>query len=395
MVERVDFDVLVIGCGIGGAGVAQALAAAGHEALVVEKKEPAAGTSSRSSKLIHGGLRYLETLELRLVHESLRERMIMLKIAPHLERLIDFHIPEYGDMKRGPWTMRAGLSLYSLLAGFRKDSRFCSLPKSEWDDLDGLRTNGLRAVYRYQDGATDDTLLTRAVLASAIELGAQHSLNTELVRAEWKRDCWQVELLREGKTETLKARILVNAAGPWAAEVAKRLHPAAPCPQVALVAGSHLELPGALNKGAFYVEAQHDRRAVFAIPWKGHTLLGTTERPYAGEPDKIVPSQEEIDYLRTVFQRHFPQADSTPLTSWAGLRVLEDGKGRAFKRSREVLLPIDDAHNPRVLSILGGKLTAYRATAERVLETLAPSLPKAERKADTSTLRLPEEKRSA
>ena len=386
---RGEFDVLVIGCGIGGAGVAQALAAAGYSVLAVEKGEPAAGTSSRSSKLIHGGLRYLESMELRLVAESLRERRILLNIAPHLVRLIHFHIPVYRDMRRGPWTMRAGLSLYSMLAGLRPENRFSSLPKSSWEGLDGLKTQGLRAVFRYQDGATDDALLTRSVLASALELGAQRRSHTELTRAERKGDHWQVELVCAGQTLQVKARALVNAAGPWAASVAQRMDPPAPCPPIALVAGSHLELPGSLTKGAFYVEAQEDRRAVFAIPWKGHTLLGTTERSFQGNPDKITPSPEEVEYLRRIFRRHFPGADDTPLTSWAGLRVLETGKGRAFKRSREVILPIDDAHDPTVISILGGKLTAYRATAQRVVERLAPGLPKREQRADTATLRLP------
>lgn len=387
--DREDFDVLVIGCGIGGAGVAQAVQAAGHSVLIVEKGEPAAGTSSRSSKLIHGGLRYLESMELRLVHESLRERKILLDIAPHLVRLIDFHIPVYKGMRRGRWTLRAGLSLYSLLGGMRPDSRFSSLPKDQWGGLDGLTTEGLQAVFRYADGATDDARLTRAVLASAVQLGADHLLQTEVVNATRQGDRWRVELLSGDQTRHIQARILVNAAGPWAPTVARRLHPPAPCPAVSLVAGTHLELPGILSKGAFYVEATEDRRAVFAIPWKGHTLLGTTERPFDGNPDRITPTDQEVDYLRTIFRRHFPDSDDTPLASWAGLRVLEAGKGRAFKRSREVILPIDDAHDPTVITILGGKLTAYRATAERVLERITAGLPRADRKADTSTLRLP------
>ncbi|MEZ6021532.1 MAG: FAD-dependent oxidoreductase [Planctomycetota bacterium] len=184
MVQQGKWDVVVIGAGIQGVGAAQAMAAAGHSVRLLEREYPAAGTSSRSSKLIHGGLRYLETWQWSLVRSSLRERAILLRIAPHLVRLVPFHIPVYRGMRRGPLTIRAGLSLYALLGGLAKDARFSKLARADWSALDGLRTDGLKAVYRYFDGQTDDAALCRAVLASACELQAEFSLGAEVISGQ-------------------------------------------------------------------------------------------------------------------------------------------------------------------------------------------------------------------
>jgi glycerol-3-phosphate dehydrogenase len=167
------FDVAVIGAGIHGTGVAQAAAAAGHSVLLLEQTSVAAGSSSRSSKLIHGGLRYLETGQFGLVRESLRERGLMLRLAPELVRVQRFYIPVYAHTRRRPWQLRLGLSLYALLSSLRPESRFGTVPRSEWATLDGLDTAGLQAVFWYQDGQTDDRALTRAVRDSALQLGAQ------------------------------------------------------------------------------------------------------------------------------------------------------------------------------------------------------------------------------
>src|SRR3984957_18551600 len=165
-----EYDVIVVGGGIHGAGVMQAAAAAGHSTLLIEKCALASGTSSRSSKLIHGGLRYLESGQFALVRESLRERAIHLRIAPDLVHLKPFFIPVYDDTRRRPWQLKAGLSIYALLGGFDASTRFGSVPKREWAKLDGLETRGLDAVICYQDAQTDDARLTRAVVQSALEL---------------------------------------------------------------------------------------------------------------------------------------------------------------------------------------------------------------------------------
>ncbi len=386
-----DTDVLVIGAGIQGLGVTQAAAAAGHRTVCLERSHIAAGTSSRSSKLIHGGLRYLETFELRLVRESLRERTILLAIAPHLVKLVPFFVPVYRGMQRGPWKIRAGLSLYALLGGLGRDARFQTVPRAAWETLDGLNTEGLRQVFRYHDGQTDDAALCRAVAASAAELGAVILTGAQVVGASREGRGWRVRYRTDEEVRELAARVVVNAAGPWANRLLDRVTPPPPRRSIDLVGGTHIELPGRLDQGIYYTEAPQDQRAVFVMPWKGHVLVGTTERPFEGDPATIEATPEEIEYLREVVRGTFPALDHEPLAAWAGLRVLPRAEGAAFHRSREVMLVVDSRSRPSFLTVYGGKLTGYRATAARVLERLRPSLPKAEAKADTRTLRLPEE----
>lgn len=385
-----EFDVLVVGGGIQGAGVLQAAAAAGHSACLLEERAPAWGTSSRSSKLIHGGLRYLESGQFALVRESLAERAILLGIAPHLVELVEFFIPVYRSTTRRPWQIRAGLSLYAVLGGLVQEARFARVPRREWDELDGLTTENLQAVFRYHDGQTDDALLVRAVLLSAESLGARFTCPAAFRSAERADAGWRVRYEVEGEHRELTCRVLVNAGGPWAGEVQGRIGGLGPAPGVDLVGGTHIEVEGALRRGIYYVEAPGDRRAVFAIPWKGHTMIGTTETPYDGDPAAIEPTRAEIDYLLDTYRAHFPAWRGELLDAWAGLRVLPRGTGAAFSRPREVTLVCDRDDAPGYVGIYGGKLTGYRATAVKVLERIEASLPAAQRKADTATLRLPE-----
>ncbi len=382
------FDVSIAGGGIHGVGVAQAAAAAGHAVILLERRAIAAGTSSRSSKLIHGGLRYLESGQVRLVRESLAERELLVRLAPELVRLVPFYIPVYETTSRPPWKIRAGLSLYALLGGMGGHARFASVPRGEWDALDGLTRDGLRAVFRYHDGQTDDAALCRAVLASAVELGARAALRAELVAARWETDAWTVEYRCGDEVASARSRVLVNAAGPWASRVQARIASAPPPLDVELVGGTHVELEGTIARGIYYLEAPADRRAVFVMPWKGHTLVGTTETIWREDPDHLAPSPAEIDYLERTFARYFPGRPVERRAAWAGLRVLPRSERRAFSRSREVMLQVDDRARPRLLTLYGGKLTGYRLTAEKTLERLAPSLPRRERRARTDELTL-------
>lgn len=380
-------EVLVVGGGIHGVGVAQAAAAAGHSVLLVEERHLAAGTSSRSSKLIHGGLRYLESGQYSLVHESLRERAILLQVAPHLVVRRDFLLPLYQDSRRGPWMMRAGLTLYWLLAGLRPHTGWGSVAKSRWSELDGLTTRELQAVLRYSDACTDDAALTRAVAASARELGATILEGTRLHAAEKTARGWQVQLQRGETRQQLACNVLVNAAGPWVEHVRARVVPPPPSSPVSLVAGTHIELKGALQHGPYYFEAR-DGRGIFAIPWHGRTLVGTTERVHLDDPAEVAPTAAEIEYLQSEYARRFPARSMHVEAAWAGLRVLP-ANGAVFHRARETILVVDDEARPSWLAIHGGKLTGYRAAAERVMQRLAPRLPRHPRRADTRTLRLP------
>jgi glycerol-3-phosphate dehydrogenase len=382
-------DVIVVGAGILGAGILQAAAARGHAALGLEARGVAAGTSSRSSKLIHGGLRYLETGQLGLVRESLRERRTLLRIAPHLVRLEDFHIPVARGARRGPFLVRAGLSLYALLGDLRPASRFRSLPRREWEALDGMRTDDLRAVFRYRDGRTDDAALTRAVVASAESLGAELRCPAELVHAERRGGLHHVVWRSGAGEERAAAPALVLAAGPWTNEARARCAPSLPPLPLDLVQGSHIEVPGTLARGIYYVESPIDRRPVFVMPWRDRILVGTTETPRVS-PEECAPTDAETEYLLAALRHRFPERTGEVLARWSGLRVLRRATGDANRRSREVVQDsvLDDG--AILLTVAGGKLTGYRAIAAAVLRTLERVLPRRAERARTETSRLPE-----
>jgi glycerol-3-phosphate dehydrogenase len=385
-----EYDVIIIGGGVHGAGVLQAAAAAGHRALLIEKHALASGTSSKSSKLIHGGLRYLESGQFSLVHESLRERAILLRIAAELVELKPFFIPVYHDTRRRPWQLQLGLWMYALLGGFVAATRFGRVPRDEWASLDGLKVEDLDAVIRYHDGQTDDALLTRAVVQSALELGAQIAMPADFVGAELRDDGVTVNCLVGGTQQQFGARVLVNAGGPWANQVARKITPPIFVPQVDLVQGTHIVLPIATQAGIYYVESPTDGRAVFVMPWYGSTLVGTTETPYRGDPDQVRPLPEEETYLLDVVHHYFPHLaglSASSITSrFAGLRVLPAASQAAFDRSRETIFTTDRDPRPRVLGLYGGKLTGWRAAAEHVLKRISPSLPGQHRRASTDQL---------
>jgi glycerol-3-phosphate dehydrogenase len=385
-----EYDVVIIGGGIHGAGVLQAAAAAGHKALLIERQALASGTSSRSSKLIHGGLRYLESGQFALVRESLRERAIHLRIAPELVELKAFFIPVYRDTRRRPWQLKIGLWMYALLGGFDAATRFGSVPKSEWPSLDGLKTLDLDAVIRYHDAQTNDAQLTRAVVKSALGLGAEIAMPARFTGATLSEDGVRVSYATSGANVELEARVLVNAAGPWATQIARAVHPAIAVPEVDLVQGTHIVIPHPVTAGIYYVESPTDGRAVFVMPWNGATLVGTTETPYRGDPDQVHPLPEEEEYLLAVVRHYFPHLSALTRSDiterFAGLRVLPAATQAAFDRSRETIFTTDRDARPRVLGIYGGKLTGWRAAAAHVMQRISPSLPAAAAQAETDLL---------
>ncbi len=364
------YDVIVVGAGIQGAGIAQACALNGWRVKVLERNShPGRETSSASSKLIHGGLRYLETLQLHLVYECLAERKRLLANAPSIASLAKFYIPVYKSSRRHPLWIFAGLGLYSLLGGLTPANRFRKLNRGEWPSLP-IRQEGLKAVFQYQDGQTDDLQLTEAVLRSAQRLGAELSVDAE-VRALSARSQY-LEVTTQ--SETLRTRCLINAAGPWVNEVAMLLPQTSQMP-LDWVQGVHILLPRPAPIGCFYVEAPTDGRPMFVLPWRGQTLVGTTE--HALSSPEASPTEEEIDYLLQAYNRYFPEHACTReavVEVMAGVRVLPKNEKSANARHRETQLREWCEDGRLYLGVYGGKLTSYRAVAEKVSYRIASCL---------------------
>ncbi len=380
------YDILIIGGGIQGAGCAQAAAAAGYSVAVLEKYDrPGLGTSCKSSKLIHGGLRYLETAQIRLVHECLYERSLLIRNAPHLVKLEPFYIPVYKNSLRKPWLIWLGLALYTLLSG----KGFKRIPKKKWATLDGLSTKGLLAVFKYYDGQTDDQRLTESVMRSAQQLGAEFISSAELISAQCDTGLCKALYRQGGEQKQISASVIINAAGPWANRVLQNITPRPPLPDMDLVLGTHIVVPGALEQGMYYMEAPQDQRAVFVLSRPDGIMIGTTETAFHGSPDRVEPPESDIEYLIEVYNHYFQNAISRSdvKRAFAGLRVLPTG-GDAFSRSRDIMIH-SDAINPQVFTVYGGKLTAYRATGERVMKLIKPLLPERKQQADVKRLSLP------
>jgi len=380
------FDVAIIGGGIQGAGAAQAAAAAGYRTLLIEREQWASATSRWSSKLVHGGLRYLESAQFKLVYHSLQERQRLFRNAPSLVKPVKFFIPIYRHTRRRPWQIRAGLSLYALLTGLQPEAFFRSVPRREWPGLGGIRAHELQAVFQYWDGQTDDAELTRAVVRSAQRLQVTALEHSELLALRKSDEHFTLSIRTHAMDWQCTARAVVNAAGPWVGELLARCEPAPPPHAMSFVKGTHIALPHAELPGIFYLEAPRDGRAVFVMPWQGKTLVGTTETDI--QTPAAPPAQSEIDYLLDTVRAYFPALDCTVIDSFAGVRVLPAGSGRAFNRARESVIDNFDAGGAPLISIFGGKLTTYRHTAELVLAALQPALGRRAAIADTRELAL-------
>ncbi len=381
------YDLIILGAGIHGAACAQAAAAQGYSVLVLEKKpQPGLATSSKSSKLIHGGLRYLESGQFRLVRECLNERRYLLRNAPALVKLVPFHIPIYRSTHRRPWLIHLGLIIYSLFSG----TSFRRLYRHNWGPLDGLNQQQLQTVFRYFDAQTDDQRLTQAVMASAESLGATCLTQAEFIHADCTAEICQLQYRQHSETHTVSGRLLINATGPWANEVLQHISPSPVPLSMQQVLGSHILVPRTLQQGMYYLEAPQDQRAVFIMPWGEQTLIGTTETPFNGSPDHIDVPETDIDYLLAVYNHYFEHrlTRADVINAFAGLRVLPSSPGRAFSRPRDTIIHQHEGA-AGVFTLYGGKLTAHRATAEQLMARIHPLLPSRNAIADTRYLKLP------
>ena len=373
-----DADVLVIGGGILGAGVAQCAAASGYSVVLIDKSMVACATSANSSKLIHGGLRYLETAQIKLVYESLSERAYLIHHAAELVKPIKFYIPVYRSSKRKPWQLFCGLSLYSILSGFHKLGRFKKIPKHLWSSVSEIKQDGLVALFQYWDAQTDDKQLTLSVIESAKSMGVtvfEHCNCTSVIKQE---EGYQVETEYNGDQTSFRAKCVINATGPWGAEVLKKVTPAVKPLDVELVFGSHVLLDIPSKDHILYIESHIDSRVIFVMPWYGKTLVGTTEHSAHEAPSEFHASEKEIDYLCQIYAHYFHAFSSSELRdllvkTFCGARVLPNTSSNPFRRSRETIMKSYPEHS-HLLNILGGKLTTYRVTAKQTVSWIEKRL---------------------
>ena len=385
------YDLVIIGGGINGAGIARDAAGRGLSVLLVEQNDLASATSSASTKLIHGGLRYLEHFEFRLVSEALDEREALLGIAPHIIWPLEFVLPHESHL-RPAWMLRAGLFLYDHLGRGRFALRGgrSSLPRSRAIDLDeagygaGLKSEFDKG-FSYYDCWVDDARLVVLNARSAALRGARIVTRTRVSNARRDGDTWLVTLDDSGRDdEIVAAKALVNAAGPWVKSVIDTLAVSVPA-GVRLVKGSHIVVPRIHERRHAYILQNPDRRIVFLIPYEREfTLIGTTDIPLthrqAGNSHDSKPSPEEIAYLCESASRYSqrPIVPGDVVWAYSGVRALfDDGKNdpSAVTRDYHLLLDKGQGRQAPLLSVFGGKITTYRRLAEAALAKLAPWFP--------------------
>lgn len=387
-------DVVVIGGGITGVGIAQALAAAGYNVTLWEKNTIGSQTSSNSSKLIHGGLRYLETGQISLVRQCLKERMVLLNLAPSLVHPEPFYIPVYSENNRGFFKIFSGLSLYALLNEFDALSKFEIVPSQKWENLTDIKNKNLKAIFKYWDAQTDDKLLTQAVARSAQELGVDIQENIDCISIYHGAYACELAYINQrypsDSMDKIKSSIVINATGPWVNELLTKVSPQVAPLEVDFVQGSHLLIDIPSPKGVFYLESYLDKRMIFVMPWEGKTLLGTTEIELESVPDSPQISQQEQNYLLAIYCHYFTQyypenLASKIIKSYSGVRVLPKAKTGVFKRPRETLIQTFAAH-PCLLAVYGGKLTSFRTTAKEIVSWVESRLGPRKKKADIDSL---------
>ncbi|PZU85296.1 MAG: glycerol-3-phosphate dehydrogenase [Chelatococcus sp.] len=372
------YDLAVIGGGINGCGIARDAAGRGASVVLFEKDDLASATSSASTKLIHGGLRYLEHYEFRLVREALMERERLWANAPHIIWPLRFVLPHHKGL-RPAWLLRLGLFLYDHIGGRKL------LPPTRTVDLATdpvgrpLKETGERA-FEYSDCWVEDARLVALNAADAATRGAAIHTRTRVIGADRDNGVWSITTERDGQHATHRARILVNAAGPWVGDVLGGVVRSNTRAAVRMVQGSHIVVPKLYEHDRCYIFQNGDGRIVFAIPYEhDFTLIGTTDRDYEGDPAQAKATPEEIAYLCAAASEYF-SAGVTPdsvVWTYSGVRPLyDDGASKAQEATRDYVLTLDAPEGQAaLLSVFGGKITTYRRLAEAALAKLAPHAP--------------------
>lgn len=368
------FDVVVVGGGINGAGIAADAAGRGLKVFLCEQNDLASATSSNSSKLIHGGLRYLEHYEFKLVRKALVEREILLKNAPHIIKPLIFRLPHQRHL-RPYWMIRAGLFLYDHLA------KRLTLPASKSINFgeDSPLVTNITKGFEYSDGFVDDARLVLLNALAAQENGAVVKTKTQCIKAVRENSLWSITLKNTltGNTYTVQARSVVNASGPWVAHLFSQALAIKSPQNVRLVKGSHIVVPQLHDQSEAYMLQNKDKRIVFVIPFEDDfSLIGTTDVEYSGDPANVKISDEEIEYLLTISNSYFKKKISRDdiVTTYSGVRpLLDDESVNAQAVTRDYTIELEDTNGKLpLLSIFGGKITTYRKLAESAVNKLNP-----------------------
>lgn len=378
MTQQEIHDLFIIGAGVNGSGIAMDAAGRGLSVVLCEMDDLAAATSSRSSKLIHGGLRYLEFYDFRLVREALAEREALLKNAPHIMWPMRFRLPHRPHL-RPAWMIRIGLFLYDNLA---KRERLAASRSIRFDQHSAMAA-GINRGFEYSDGWVDDARLVVLTAMAAADRGAHVLTRSRCVSAVREQNLWKIVVVDQhsGEQQCHYARALVNAAGPWVSrvlgEAVGQPHPK----PIRMVKGSHIVVPRLRAEEQAYILQNEDGRIVFVIPYEEQfSLIGTTDVDYQGDPAQVSISKEESAYLIQVVNAHFRQtiSEADVVWSFSGVRpLIDDENSSAQKASRDYSFQLDDAPGAPLLSIYGGKITTYRKLAEAALDSLLRYFPAA------------------
>ncbi|HZG27410.1 MAG TPA: glycerol-3-phosphate dehydrogenase [Ensifer sp.] len=378
MVETV-YDLAIIGGGINGCGIARDAVGRGYSVYLCEKGDLGGATSSASTKLLHGGLRYLEHYEFRLVKEALIERETLWGIAPHIVRPLRFILP-YSKGLRPVWMLRLGLFIYDHLGGRKLLPGTLRVKLDRGVYAQGLR-KGLALGFEYSDCWVEDNRLVILNAIDAQDRGAVIAARTKCISAKPHGEGgWTVttEEVETGLRRTIRARMVINAGGPWASSIVSDIAGRAPRGRVRQVQGSHIVVPKLYDHDRCFIFQNADGRIVFTIPYEGqYTLIGTTDRDYPGDPASVKASAEEIEYLCALASSYFdkPVAPADVVWTYSGVRPLyDDGASAAQSATRDYVLELDESANAPILSIFGGKITTYRRLAESALELIEQKL---------------------
>jgi glycerol-3-phosphate dehydrogenase len=377
MANPARFDLVVVGGGINGAGIARDAAGRGLSVLLCEQGDLAGQTSSASTKLIHGGLRYLEQYEFRMVAKALAEREVLLRAAPHIIHPLRFVLPHQRHL-RPAWMIRAGLFLYDHLGGGRRALAGSRSIRLAGHPSGSALKDGFRKGFVYSDAWAQDARLVVLNALDAAQRGARILTRTRCQCARREAEGWRVKLQEaNGRSFEVKARGLVNATGPWAASFVDDVAHLHRGYALRLDKGSHIVVPKLFGHGFAYIFQQPDGRIVFAIPFeRDYTLIGTTESEYEADPAEARIDPGEMEYLCTAANRYFKRQITTEdiIWSYSGVRPLLNGnEDNASEVSRDYEIKLDTA-GPPLLNVFGGKLTTFRRLAEDAVNQLSPAL---------------------